>query len=277
MVKNKVGIIIQARMGSSRLPAKIALKLPYSGELSVIEHIIARSKAVNPDYLIAVATSVNAENDLLAAMTSQQGVVLFRGDEEDVLSRYAAITQQYQLDTIVRLTGDNPCIDPVYIEKAIEEHATHKADYTYTQGLPLGMNVEVVSNTALQIAHEQGIDQNEREHVTYFVRQRPDQFVLHYPQVLSDEQDCAQYRLTLDTPSDYALMCLLYQQLYSHNHLFGFNEIMEFFKENPWVKAINQDVFQKNAYQSFEEEKADALELLAKNGFMYTIKHLKDA
>lgn len=269
--KNKVGIIIQARMGSSRLPGKIAMKLPYNGELSVIEHIIARAKAANPEYMVAVATSMNPENDWLAGIAHKQEVQLFRGDENDVLSRYAMVAQQHKLDTIVRLTGDNPCIDSTFINQAVEEHITKRADYTYTQGLPLGMNVEVVSNTALQRAHQQGHTPNNREHVTHFIHQNPDKFTLYYPKVLPRNISCADTRLTVDTPQDYALMCILYEQLYTQNNLFGLADINTFLDANPWATAINHQVIQKQAYQSFEEERQAAIELLDKNGFKHTI------
>ncbi|OJJ19306.1 hypothetical protein BKI52_21060 [marine bacterium AO1-C] len=271
---NKIGIIIQARMGSSRLPGKIAKRLPYRGEFSVLEHIILRAKSIHPDYLVAVATSEHSDNDWVETITQKHQVVCFRGDEEDVLSRYYTLATQHQLDHVVRLTGDNPCIDPYYIKVAIQKHLEQNIDYTYTQGLPLGMNVEVISFTALKASNKLGGTPPDREHVTHYVRQNSDKFTLQFINVLSEKQDFDNYRLTLDTSQDYALMCLLYERLYPLNHLFGFREIIDLLEKEPWVLTINQQVIQKQAYNSFEDEKMAAVSLLEKNGFTYTAQYL---
>lgn len=275
MVKKR-GIIIQARMGSSRLPSKIAIKLPITSKYSILEQIIRRAKAVDSVDLVAIATSNKPENEPLETMTNVHQVILFRGDEEDVLSRYQAIAEQHQLQTIVRLTGDNPCVDPIYVAQAIQTHEQRQAAYTYTKGLPLGMNIEVISAKALQIAHQQGHTATDREHVTHFFRQNPDKFTVHYPHVLPQQQDYSALRLTIDTPQDYSLMNMLYQQCYTQNELFGFKEIKAFFQQYPWAQTINQHVPQKQQYSSLEDEKIAALALLEKNGFTYTSQYLKN-
>jgi spore coat polysaccharide biosynthesis protein SpsF len=270
MVNRKVGIIIQARMGSSRLQGKILLKLPFYGKESVLEQILKRAKAVEGAQQVWVASSTNPENEVLE-MLLEGKCNLFRGEEDDVLSRFYQIAKQQNLDTIVRLTADNPCFDPLYIQKAIEEHTNNEADYTYTKGLPLGMNVEVLSFKALETAFLHATSAEEKEHVTPYVTKNPNDFKLHYP-IFFENELYSDWRLTMDTPSDYALMCLLYENLYLQNPIFGFESIRTFIEKNPWVLFINRENRQKKIYASFEEEKNDAKKLLQNEGFIYTLK-----
>lgn len=276
---HQTGIIIQARMGSTRLEGKILLKLPHTSSISVLEQIIDRAKATKNADQIVVASSINAENNVLENILKDK-CLLFRGDEENVLSRFYLIAKEHSFNTIVRLTADNPCFDPIYIEKAITEHITNKADYTYTKGLPLGMNVEVISFSALQDASQNATKQVEKEHVTPYITSKPQKYKLHYPKVvdkneLETNEDIEKWRLTIDNPTDYSLMCLLYENLYSSNSLFGYKEIKEFLSVRPWAVRINQDNFQKQPFNSLEEEKEKAIQLLLKNDFIHTANYLK--
>lgn len=270
MVNKKVGIIIQARMASSRLPNKILLKLPYDGETSIIEHIVKRSKASKNANQVVVATSENPENDILEEVLRGKCKV-FRGSEENVLSRFYLIAEKFKFDTIVRLTADNPCFDSIYIDKAIDLHIENNADYTYTKGLPLGMNIEVLSFSSLKDAHKNANKVEELEHVTPYVSSNPQKYKLYSPELSSDYFD---WRLTTDTPSDYALMCLLYKDLYSKNNLFGYKEIKKLLQENPWATLINKDNHQVNVYETLADEKQDAIMILNKNGLYKTANFL---
>ncbi|WP_291726750.1 glycosyltransferase family protein [Bernardetia sp.] len=273
MVKHNVGIIIQARMGSTRLEGKILFKLPYRSSVSVLEQIIRRAKATKNADKVVVASSINSENDILENILKDK-CLLFRGDEENVLSRFYSIAKENNFETIVRLTADNPCFDPIYIEKAISEHISNNADYTYTKGLPLGMNVEVLSFSALEEAHQNASKKAETEHVTPYITSKPQKYKLHYPQVISKKEEIEKWRLTMDNPTDYSLMCLLYENLYKDNPLFGWKEINTFLSQRPWAVAINQSNFQKQIFTSFEEEKTTAIQLLRQNDLLHTANYL---
>ncbi|WP_051203350.1 cytidylyltransferase domain-containing protein [Hugenholtzia roseola] len=271
---HKVGIIIQARMGSSRLKGKILLKLPFYGKESVLEQIIKRAKAVENANEVWVASSINAENQVLEPLLKDK-CALYRGDEDDVLSRFYEIAKAQHFDTIVRLTADNPCFDPIYIQKAIDAHIQAAADYTYTKGLPLGMNVEVLSFRALETAFQNATSTEEKEHVTPYVTKKPEQFRLHYP-IFFENEVYSDWRLTMDTQTDYALMCLLYENLYLQNPIFGFKAISPFIETNPWVLLINKENRQKKIYASFSQEVEDVKILLKNEGFMHTLKVIEN-
>lgn len=244
MVKSNVGIIIQARMGSSRLPGKVLKSLPYDSKETVLGQIVHRAKAVPNASKLIVATSTQPENDVLKEALTPDDVSLFRGSENNVLERYYLAAKKYKLDTIVRLTADNPCIDPYYISQAIDQHHQAEADYTHTQGLPLGTNVEVIAFSALELIFQKAKDEASKEHVTYYMHKYPEKFKIHQPHWQPQAAPKTHWRLTLDTPSDYAFICYLYEQLYPKNQLFDLKDIAQLITEKPWILDINSHVQQ---------------------------------
>jgi spore coat polysaccharide biosynthesis protein SpsF len=142
----------------------------------------------------------------------------------------------YNLNVVVRLTGDNPAIDPFYINQAVEFHLAQKADYTLTTGLPLGTNLEVISQVALAAAYAQAIRPEEREHVTPYLRRNPGgQFrLLTLP--LTVPTPLRDLRLTLDYPSDYALLHILFSQLPEQ---FMLADVQDLLLKYPWLTQIN--------------------------------------
>ena len=128
----KVGAIIQARTGSSRLRGKVLLKLPYGGEKTVLEHVIGRVKRAQTVEEVVVATTTKKEDDAIVRIAEEMGVKVFRGSEKDVLSRYYHAAKEHRLDIVVRITSDCPCIDPEIIDGAVRLHLQSGADYTRT-------------------------------------------------------------------------------------------------------------------------------------------------
>ncbi|HAA11927.1 MAG TPA: spore coat protein [Cytophagales bacterium] len=230
----KIGAIIQARMASSRLPGKILMKLPMGGEHSILDHILLRAQQVPLVNEVILATSTLADNDVLAD-TFQQ-VPVFRGSENDVLERFYEAAQAYELDHVIRLTADNPLIDPTLLQQTLEFHIESGADYTNTTGLPLGMNFEMFRMQALTASHEQAQDPAEREHVTVFMKRRPEQFKLQTKEynLLPDA------RMTVDYPSDFAALHLIFSQLAGKGDSFGIEALQQLVSEHPWVLEINR-------------------------------------
>jgi len=240
-IKNdlNIGVIIQARMSSDRLPGKILLKLPFGSEYTLIEQIIFRVKSIG--FKVIVATSVNKENDVLEEIAKRNDVYLFRGSEEDVLSRFYNAAILYKLDIIVRLTADNPCIDPGILDKTIKTHLKNNADYTKTTGLPLGLNIEVLSFGALKKTYENAILDEDREHVTSFIFRNSDEFKIN---IIPFDVELPNVRLTVDYALDYAFVCYIYESLFIKDRFFGLEEVLSLLKRNQWALLINKDMIQ---------------------------------
>ncbi|MBG8554814.1 cytidylyltransferase domain-containing protein [Hymenobacter guriensis] len=233
----RVGAIIQARMGSSRLPGKALLTLPLGGTLTILDHVIRRARRSGVA-VIVVATSTLPANDAVAAAVRRAGAQVYRGSETDVLARFQEAAAAHQLDTIVRLTADNPAIDPHYVRQALQQHHLNRADYTHTTGLPLGTNLEIISGRALALAHAQAQLPDEREHVTPYLRRHPAQFQLQELNLATQHPGWAGFRLTVDYPSDYALLHTLYTTLPTD---FGLAEVAVLHEQYPWLPLINAD------------------------------------
>jgi spore coat polysaccharide biosynthesis protein SpsF len=237
--------LIQARLGSSRLPGKSALPLPLSAtgpEHTILGHVVSRAQRAACVQKVMVATTTQPLDVPLANLATQLGLSVFRGDEQDVLGRFAgALSQAGDFDTVVRLTADNPAIDPAFIDAAVAHHLAAKADYTYTSGLPLGTNIEVISALALQKAHREATAPDEREHVTPYLRRHPELFRLE-TLALTVLPTVAGLRLTVDYPSDYALASLLFNELGAG---FSLPDLAGLLSQHPWIAAINADNVQR--------------------------------
>ena len=231
----RVGIIVQVRFGSTRLPGKALLPLPLGGPATVLGQVLARARRAWPGAVVLVATSTAPADDAVATAAQRAGAAVFRGDEQDVLGRFAGAAAAHALDVVVRLTGDNPALDPAFLAQAVRHHLSTGADYTHTTGLPLGCNLEVIDASALARTAAEASASAEREHVTPYLRRHPTQFRLE-TLALAVPGLPAATRLTLDYPSDYALLHLLYSQLPSD---FGLAQVAELLARHPWLAAIN--------------------------------------
>lgn len=250
----KIGAIIQARVSSTRLPNKVLLSLPYNLGIPVLEHIIRRTKKVDMINEIIVATTVDKNDERIELLSKRLEVRYYSGDEFNVLSRFYFAAQENNLGTVVRLTGDNPCIDYNVINSTIESHVNNKNDYTVTKGYPAGLNIEVISFTALEKAFNEADKNFEREHVTpYICQTNPDLFKITTIEAPNQFRD-PDIRITLDTEEDYALLCSVFDYLYPENEYFCIREIIDLFNRKPWLKLINKKIVQKKSYDSLEEE-----------------------
>lgn len=268
------GVIIQARCASTRLPGKILMELPYSSGISAIGQVIRRAKAVKGVSGVIVATTRNKEDDPLELLCKNSGIGCFRGDEEDVLSRFVFSSKENGFDTIVRLTADNPCVDKDIIGSLLEKHIKEGNDYTASEGYPLGMNAEIVSLAALERLFSGDLSLSDREHVTSFICANPDNFKVG---IKNSEKirHLSGIRLTLDHIEDYALLCLIFESLYADNELFGISDILRLFEEKPWLRYINQRIVQKRQFRTFDDELDEALKVLDLQGLGRVKEYLR--
>ena len=255
------GIIIQARTGSTRLSGKILLKLPFGSNTLVIEHVIKRCKKVAGINNIILATTTQRSDDILEDIAISEGVKIFRGNKENVLERFYYAAKKNKLDIIVRLTADNPCIDPQLVNSTLKKHIEGIWDYTATEGYPLGLDIEVFNFNTLEEAYKNAEKDYEKEHVTPYIYMNPQIFKINKVKAPKDLY-APDIRITLDTEEDYTLLCALFDYLYPKNEYFNAYDIVNLFKEKPWLKKINKKVIQKKTFDTLKEELKEAVKIL---------------
>jgi spore coat polysaccharide biosynthesis protein SpsF len=239
--------IIQARMGSTRLPAKIMKKI--SGR-TVLDHVLARVRACPRLQGVVVATTTAPADDAVMAETVKQGAGCFRGSESDVLSRYCLAARENRAEVVVRITSDCPLYDPELLTDMLDEFQAKGAaggpvDYlsnTLVRTFPRGLDTEIFTGQALERAHQEARQPFEREHVTPYFYQNPQKFALHS---FRQTADLSGYRWTLDTPDDLRFVEAVYAALYSNGRRFTTREVLDLLKRQPELAAINAHVEQK--------------------------------
>lgn len=201
----KTGIILQARMGSARLPGKT---LEHVGGRSLLEQCLRRLMAAEAGAVV-LATTDRAEDDVLAVLARGFGAAVYRGAATDVLGRYVGCATQFGFDRIVRATGDNPCVDIAAARRVLDAMHETSADYVQELNMPHGAAVEGVTRTALVRAAVAAHDDYDREHVTPFVKRRTDLFHVVNQQAPAGVAR-PDLRLTVDTPDDLRYVRELY-------------------------------------------------------------------
>ena len=213
--------IIQARMGSSRLPGKVLLPL---GGIPVLRRVYDRVLRVPGLSAVAVATSTAPADDELARFCRDGGIPVYRGSEDDVLDRYYRVARELEAEAVMRITADCPLIDPRESARVLEAfHGTGDCEYACNVEppfLPDGMDTEVVRFATLERLRREVTDRRYREHVTLYIRRHMDRF---HTVALSGFPDLSGYRLTLDLPADFERLQALVEVLDRH-HLFGYVE-----------------------------------------------------
>lgn len=201
-----LGIIIQARMGSTRLPGKVLRSI--AGK-PLLAHVVGRLSLLRHQTAVVVATSTLAADDAIRdwCAAQQPAVACFRGDETDVLERYLRCAEQYGFTQIVRLTADNPFTDMTELDRLLDLHLAGGYAYSHSFGMmPLGVGAEVMTIEALRTSHRDGHEPHHREHVNEYIQERPHLFptaVLTVP--ISKCRPAL--RLTVDTLEDWQRAC----------------------------------------------------------------------
>lgn len=243
----QVLIISQARLGSSRLPGKVLLK---AGHDTLIKHHVERLRSCG--YPICVATTSSAQDQHLYDYLEQLGCDVFRGDEDDVLARFYHCAKAHQAKLIVRVTSDCPLIDGDLVKQGIEEYRKKSDIRSYLSNIrvrtfPRGFDFEVFSFELLEEAFVKATSQEDREHVTPYIRRMCEQqgtcIDLRY-----QSGDASNLRITVDTEPDYALIKELIE---------GFgcikksaDEIIRVLHAHPELVAINSHIEQKKGFST---------------------------
>lgn len=231
--------IAQARMSSTRLPGKVLMEL---NGMPVVDHVLRRIAACELVDAVWVATTVDPSDDVLADHLDGMGVNYVRGSLDDVLDRYAQAAEAAEAHNVVRITCDCPLLDPAVVDRVIEAFFEQpEVDYC-SNGLrrtyPIGMDAEVFSREALLAGHREASLPSEREHVTPFLYQHPERFRLRNVEA-PRWAEWPELRLTLDEPSDFAMMSALLEHVAADA---GLNSLIEALKRHPEIVSINAKV-----------------------------------
>lgn len=193
-------VVLQARMGSTRLPGKVLR--PLAGH-TLLSHCVRRLVAADVGPVV-VATTQRDEDDAVVDEARRLGVAWARGADADVLQRFALVADLWNAEVVIRATADNPVVDVGAPARALQWMAAG-ADYVVEDGLPVGAAVEVMRRSVLDRAHREATTAHDREHVTPYVKARPDEFRIERPAVPA-ALSRSDLRLTVDTRSDLIFM-----------------------------------------------------------------------
>ena len=240
----RVGIIIQARMTSTRLPGKVLMTVMGK---PLLEYQIERLQRVRSADDIIIATTTNDTDQPIVDLAERLGIKVFRGSEEDVLSRYFGAAQENGLDVVVRITSDCPLIDPVVVDDVIGTYLDNAENCDYvsnclTRTFPRGMDTEAFSFELLEKVHLEARQQHEREHVTPYIYQSPQRFRLLNLAIILDE---SRHRWTVDTPEDFELIRRILEMLYPKNQVFGLEDVLAVMDAHPDWFELNAQIEQK--------------------------------
>jgi len=243
-LNNKVALIIQARATSERLPRKIFADL--AGK-TVLEHVLIAMKSCKLPDEIYVATTINEEDDQIAHIAEKYNIICVRGDEMDVLSRFEMVSKISDANVFVRITADDPLLDPNVTDIVIADYLKGGCDYVSNiveRSWPRGLDTEVFSRTALETTLKDADLKDYREHVTLYIRANPDKFSIRNVSSPPEEY-MPSLRLCIDTNEDYELLKVIFGHLYKEGEIIRIGEVIKFLEDNPKYLEINNTIEQK--------------------------------
>jgi spore coat polysaccharide biosynthesis protein SpsF len=243
----RVVAVVQARMGSQRLPGKVLAQL---GDRPVIDWVVGRCLAASGVDAVVVATSTDPADAPLAEHCRDAGVPVFRGPLDDVLARFAAAADTAGAEHVVRVTGDCPLVDPAVIDEVVDVHLREGHDFTanrlpppHRRTYPIGLDVEVVTRSALAVAESDASSPHHREHVLPYLYEVPGRFDVR---VVESPVDAGDVRWTIDTPEDLAAVRGLVEVAGADLRT-PWRALLEAWQAHPEVAALNAGTRQRTA------------------------------
>ena len=232
----RTAVIVQARYGSTRLPGKVLEKL--AGR-TVLEHVLHRCQAIRTASVVCCAIPTNKDSDAVAAEARRVGVMVYRGDEHDVLGRYHGAARELGADVVMRVTSDCPLIDPQTCEEVLRQRAERKADYACNNMPrvgPHGLDCEAFTFEAMDRAAREARDAHSREHVTPWLRSHPELLRINVPA----PSQGAGMRWTLDYAEDLAFFRALFALLPPWPAIPPAGDVMDIVAQHPEIARINE-------------------------------------
>lgn len=231
--------ILQGRLSSTRLPGKVLMDL--HGKPMIIRQIerLQQSKLIDQ---IVVATSSDASDDLLVEVLSSSNVLVRRGPLDDVVERFAGVVEEFQPETIVRLTADCPLADVDVIDEVTSSHISTQSDYTSNviePTFPDGLDVECISSSAFTKLRSTDLNTAEREHVTLSFYTHPERYKLTS---VTQSPNRSELRWTVDVQDDLDFVRSVYEHLFVENGYFGQRDILELLELSPELSRTDNEV-----------------------------------
>jgi spore coat polysaccharide biosynthesis protein SpsF len=259
LMPKRIIAIIQARMGSTRLPGKVLLPIMNK---PLLGHIVDRMSAVKLIDKVVVATSNKKNDDKIAQFCSQTSIPVFRGSELDVLDRMYQAARSNQADVVIRVTGDCPLLDPDVVTCLIKYYFEMQFDHcgvaagagvasdNQINRFPDGLDAEIFSMEVFTQAWEESTSLLHREHVTPFIWQQTERF--NTGALVNPLGDFGQYRWTLDNKEDYNLIRWIYNELEPiKGPRFGMEDVLRLLAQYPEKMRENQHLIGKEGYEQF--------------------------
>lgn len=242
-----IGIVLQARNGSTRFPKKMVS--PILGK-NLIEWLFIRLDSIRIDKKILATTNLE-EDDILAQLAKAYSWEVLRGHPTDVLSRYAHAVELFSLDWVIRITGDCPLVDPRLVERAVEKAMEVGADYLTLTGIIDGFDVEVIKGSWIRLAHIKAKLPSEREHVSSYIRKSKKARKVFYRPF---EEDLSHIHLSVDYLEDLLVIERVLKELGRED--FTYEDVVRLIKEKPQILQRKQAVLPNEGYmKSLEEDK----------------------
>ena len=243
MNRQRVVVIVQARMGSTRLPGKVLMDI--EGRPMLERQLERLLRARTPDVTV-IATTTDARDQPIVDLATQLDVPVTRGSEHDVLDRYLRAAEAHAADVIVRVTADCPLIDPDVLDHCVDvlldDPTLHYVSNTLHRTYPRGLDVEVLTRTTLETAARDATEPADREHVTRYVWRQPERFRLGS---VTDHDDHSHLRWTVDTQEDLDLVRRIYADIFVNDPGFGYPAAIDHARSFPTVHACNAHVTQR--------------------------------
>jgi spore coat polysaccharide biosynthesis protein SpsF len=238
----KLVVVVQARMGSSRLPGKVLL--PLAGR-PLLERMLQRLLAARFPFQLCVATTIAAEDDPIRRLCQRLAIPVFSGHPTDLLDRHLAAARALGADTIAKIPSDCPLIDPLVVDRVLSHYAARAGHVDFVTNLhppswPDGNDVEVMPVSVLAVAHAEAQRGFEREHTTPFIWERPERFRISNVTWSAGRNLSKSHRFTVDYPEDYALVSRIYEELCTPERpLFHLPDVLALLTRSPELLRIN--------------------------------------
>jgi len=248
----KTLVVVQARMGSSRLPGKVAL--PLAGA-PLLVRMLERIQATTTPFEICVATSTLPEDEPITMLAERAGVRWHRGHPLDCLNRHVTAAREAGADFVVKIPSDCPLIDPRVIDEVLAGFLRDPSAYDYLSNLhpgswPDGNDVEIVPLAMLELADREATREYEREHTTPFFWENPERFRVGNVLWNCGPDLSMSHRFTIDYPEDYAFIAAVYDALYQADAPpFSLDDILQLVEKRPDVRALNEKYAGVNWYR----------------------------
>jgi spore coat polysaccharide biosynthesis protein SpsF len=246
-----IGAIIQARTGSSRLPNKVLMKIDKKN--TILSSVISQLTFCKKLDKMIIATTTEKSDDKIIEECKKISALFFRGNELDVLDRFYECAKYFSLSTIIRITCDDPLIDPTIVDKAIEKFFVTSSDYVVNfkpRTFPQGTEVEVFSFSVLEETWKKAKKLSEREHVTPYIYNHPDRFKIYN---LEYHSDISYLRWTVDRRSDLEFVKKITSKIKKRPILM--NDILKLLKQEPSLIEINKNYILDEGYlKSLKED-----------------------